>query len=79
MHVAQYLGCKASCTHGGTAPPARPLPAGGRWRCVSHYVQRARLNLALLDQQDLVGRTGELARTFGIDFFAGGRAWWWVC
>ena len=28
----------------------------------------ARLNLALLDQQNLVGRTAEMARTYGIDF-----------
>lgn len=46
--------------------------AGGRWRCLSYYVLRARLNLQLLDQLDLIGRTGELARTFGIDFFSGG-------
>lgn len=52
-----------------------PSAPGGRWRCLSYYVQRARLNLALLDQLDLVGRTGEMARTFGIDFFSGGR---WV-
>lgn len=46
-------------------------PGGGRWRCLQHWVRRARLNLALLDQLDLVGRTGEMARTFGIDFFSG--------
>lgn len=47
-------------------------PGGGRWRCLQYWVRRARLNLALLDQLDLVGRTGEMARTFGIDFFSGG-------
>lgn len=46
-------------------------PGAGRWRCLSYWVQRARLNLALLDQLDLVGRTGEMARTFGIDFYSG--------
>ena len=29
-----------------------------------------RLNLAMLEQLDLIGRTGELARAFGIDFFS---------
>lgn len=33
-------------------------------------MQRAQLNLALLEQLDLVGRTAELARAFGIDFFS---------
>ena len=44
--------------------------AGQRWRCLQYLIRRARLNLALLEQLDLVGRTGELARTFGIDFFS---------
>lgn len=44
----------------------------GRWRCLAYWVQRARLCLALLDQLDVVGRTGEMARTFGIDFHSGG-------
>ena len=45
-------------------------PAGGRWRCLSHLTLRARLSLLLLDRLDFVGRTAEMARTFGIDFFA---------
>ena len=45
-------------------------PAGGRWRCLSNLVNRARMSLALLDQLDLIGRTGEMARVFGIDFFS---------
>lgn len=44
--------------------------AGGRWRCLSYWLRRARLNLALLEQLDLIGRTSELARAFGIDFFS---------
>ncbi|KAK9818869.1 hypothetical protein WJX74_003598 [Apatococcus lobatus] len=44
--------------------------SGGRWRCLAYMVQRAQLNLALLEQLDLVGRTAELARAFGIDFFS---------
>ena len=35
---------------------------------MGYWVTRARLNLAMLEQLDLAGRTGELARTFGIDF-----------
>ena len=45
-------------------------PSGGRWRCLSHLILRARLSLALLDRLDLVGRTSEMARAFGIDFFS---------
>ncbi|KAG7673423.1 hypothetical protein KSW81_006633 [Nannochloris sp. 'desiccata'] len=45
-------------------------PSGGRWRCLSHLTLRARLSLALLDRLDLVGRTSEMARAFGIDFFS---------
>ena len=44
--------------------------AGGRWRCLQYWLRRGRLNLALLEQLDLIGRTAELARAFGIDFFS---------
>ena len=44
------------------------MSTGGRWRCVAYWVARARLSLAMVEQLDLAGRTGELARTFGIDF-----------
>lgn len=44
--------------------------AGGRWRCLSRVASRAALVLDLLDTLDLPGRTAELARTFGIDFFS---------
>ena len=44
--------------------------AGGRWRCLQYWLRRCRLNLALLEQLDLIGRTAELARAFGIDFFS---------
>jgi hypothetical protein len=46
------------------------LCSGGRWRCVTHVLRRARLCMAMLEQLDLAGRTAELARTFGIDFFS---------
>lgn len=41
---------------------------GGKWRCLKYWIARARLSLAMVEQLDLAGRTGELARTFGIDF-----------
>jgi DNA polymerase zeta len=44
--------------------------AGGRWRCLSRVAWQAGLVLDLLDSLDLPGRTAELARTFGIDFFS---------
>lgn len=44
--------------------------AGGRWRCLSRVCWRAALVLDLLDVLDLPGRTAELARTYGIDFFS---------
>jgi DNA polymerase zeta len=44
--------------------------AGGRWRCLQYWVRRARLTLAMMEQLDMTGRTGELARAFGIDFFS---------
>ena len=47
-----------------------PRCAGGRWRCVQYWVRRARLSLAMMEQLDMTGRTGELARAFGIDFFS---------
>lgn len=53
-------------------------PGAGRWRCLAYWARRARLNLALLDQLDLVGRTGEMARTFGIDFYSGAAECCWV-
>ena len=46
------------------------LCAGGRWRCVQYFVRRARLSLAMMEQLDITGRTGEMARAFGIDFFS---------
>jgi DNA polymerase zeta len=45
---------------------------GGRlsWRVLEYFATRARLNLQLIDQLDIIGRTSELARVFGIDFFS---------
>lgn len=46
------------------------MAAGGRWRCLSRLCLRCCLVLDLLDVLDLPGRTAELARTYGIDFFS---------
>ncbi|KAI5067558.1 hypothetical protein GOP47_0018086 [Adiantum capillus-veneris] len=41
-----------------------------RHLCLEYYMNRARLSLQIMDQLDLVNRTSELARVFGIDFFS---------
>ncbi|KAH7435487.1 hypothetical protein KP509_06G067000 [Ceratopteris richardii] len=38
--------------------------------CLEYCIRRAQLNLEIMDQLDLVNRTSELARVFGIDFFS---------
>ncbi|KAK9875165.1 hypothetical protein WA026_005957 [Henosepilachna vigintioctopunctata] len=40
-----------------------------RHRAVSYYLTQVRCQLKLLEQLDLVGRTSELARLFGIQFY----------
>uniref|UniRef100_A0AAX7TQM8 DNA polymerase zeta catalytic subunit n=1 Tax=Astatotilapia calliptera TaxID=8154 RepID=A0AAX7TQM8_ASTCA len=40
-----------------------------RWKMVDHYVSRVRGCMQLLQQHDIIGRTSELARLFGIQFF----------
>ncbi|XP_076872790.1 DNA polymerase zeta catalytic subunit [Brachyhypopomus gauderio] len=40
-----------------------------RWRMVDYYVSRVCGVMQLLQQQDIVGRTSELARVFGIQFY----------
>ncbi|KAM7367565.1 hypothetical protein PAMP_013853 [Pampus punctatissimus] len=39
-----------------------------RWKMVDHYVSRVRGTMQLLQQHDIIGRTSELARLFGIQF-----------
>lgn len=41
-----------------------------RWQAHKYYVDRAAGNLALLAKMDVVGRTSEMARLIGIDFFS---------
>uniref|UniRef100_A0AAQ6A4C7 DNA polymerase zeta catalytic subunit n=1 Tax=Amphiprion ocellaris TaxID=80972 RepID=A0AAQ6A4C7_AMPOC len=40
-----------------------------RWKLVDHYVSRVCGAMQLLQQHDIIGRTSELARLFGIQFF----------
>uniref|UniRef100_A0A4W6BS74 DNA polymerase zeta catalytic subunit n=1 Tax=Lates calcarifer TaxID=8187 RepID=A0A4W6BS74_LATCA len=40
-----------------------------RWKMVDHYISRVRGTMQLLQQHDIIGRTSELARLFGIQFF----------
>ena len=39
-----------------------PGPSAGRWRTLSWLCRRCRLQLAMAEQLDLVGRTAEMAR-----------------
>ncbi|OVA15023.1 DNA-directed DNA polymerase [Macleaya cordata] len=45
-------------------------PGRGRFRCIEYVLERARLNLEIINKHDLINRTSELARVFGIDFFS---------
>jgi DNA polymerase zeta len=40
------------------------------WYTLQYYVNRAAANLAVFAKLDLIGRTSEMARLFGIDFFS---------
>ncbi|KAJ4719461.1 DNA polymerase [Melia azedarach] len=45
-------------------------PGRARYRCLEYVVGRAKLNLEIMNQLDMINRTSELARVFGIDFFS---------
>ncbi|KAI6684892.1 hypothetical protein NL676_030805 [Syzygium grande] len=45
-------------------------PGRARYRCLEYTIERAKLNVEIINQLDLVNRTAELARVFGIDFFS---------
>ncbi|XP_012939593.1 uncharacterized protein LOC101853172 isoform X2 [Aplysia californica] len=40
-----------------------------RWRVFEHYVRRVKGQLEIIDQLDLIGKTSEFARVFGIEFY----------
>ena len=46
------------------------LEGSSSWRCFRDVQQRATLSLRLAESIDLVGRTSEFARVFGIDFYS---------
>ena len=39
-----------------------------RWRAIEYFMDRVQKNLQLVEELDIVGRTSEFARVFGIDF-----------
>ncbi|KAM5256763.1 DNA polymerase zeta catalytic subunit [Ctenodactylus gundi] len=39
-----------------------------RWKMVDHYISRVHGNLRMLERLDLIGKTSEMARLFGIQF-----------
>lgn len=43
--------------------------SGTRWRTFEFYLDHIQLNHALIDNLDIIGRTAELARLFGIEFY----------
>lgn len=45
-------------------------PGRARYRCINYTKERAKLNLQIMNQLDMINRTSELARVFGIDFFS---------
>ncbi|KAD5317907.1 hypothetical protein E3N88_17853 [Mikania micrantha] len=45
-------------------------PGKARYRCIEYILDRAKLNIQVMNQLDMVNRTSELARVFGIDFFS---------
>lgn len=45
-------------------------PGRARYRCMEYVLERAKLNLQIMNQLDMINRTSELAKVFGIDFFS---------
>ncbi|PON37843.1 DNA polymerase zeta catalytic subunit [Trema orientale] len=59
-----YISCKV-LTRWFSSGPGR-----ARYRCIEYVKERAKLNLEIMNQLDMINRTSELARVFGIDFFS---------
>lgn len=49
-------------------PTVDNMDSLNRWKTVDHYISRVRGNLQMLEQLDLIGKTSEMARLFGIQF-----------
>ncbi|KAL8136319.1 hypothetical protein V2J09_002320 [Rumex salicifolius] len=45
-------------------------PGRARYRCIDYLAERAKLNIEVINQLDMINRTSELARVFGIDFYS---------
>ncbi|KAL8116725.1 hypothetical protein AgCh_023033 [Apium graveolens] len=45
-------------------------PGRARYRCIEYIIDKAKLNIQITTQLDMINRTSELARVFGIDFFS---------
>ena len=45
------------------------FPSRNRWRTLQYYMLRAKANIHIVETLDIVGRTSELARLFGIEFY----------
>lgn len=45
-------------------------PGRARYRSIEYVIRRAKLNFEIMNQLDMINRTSELARVFGIDFFS---------
>lgn len=45
-------------------------PGRARYRTIDYTSEKAKLNLQIMNQLDMINRTSELARVFGIDFFS---------
>ncbi|KAL6531341.1 hypothetical protein OROMI_027704 [Orobanche minor] len=45
-------------------------PGRARYRSIDYTLERAKLNFQIMNLLDMVNRTSELARVFGIDFFS---------
>ena len=54
----------------GVPPASARLQAPHRCQVLLYYIERAAANIAILDAMEIIGRTCEMARVFGIDFFS---------
>ncbi|XP_042518598.1 DNA polymerase zeta catalytic subunit [Macadamia integrifolia] len=45
-------------------------PGRARFQCIEYVIERSKLILEIMNQLDMINRTSELARVFGIDFFS---------
>lgn len=46
-----------------------PLDVCFRWRVIDYYLSRVKGNLQIMNKLDLIDKTSEFARVFGIEFY----------